>query len=185
MTTPSFDNSFPHSWTAEVLPRRPLILPTRQYVYPAAAEEVERGALELLIQPKTGPQFLATCALGFRDPAAPTGLWSCPHPDWLCALSGGYAYLLDTAAPERFVFLRYRPVLNMLPSPAHQLLLFAGHISILAWGPAGQAWESERLSAEGLSHLRIEGDTLRGQGWDLRTDKDIPFTLDLRTGQRL
>jgi len=37
-----------------------------------------------------------------------------PDPDWLCAISGGYAYLIDTTAPERFVHLRYRPVLEVL-----------------------------------------------------------------------
>ena len=43
--------------------------------------------------------FLATCALGFNDPAVPTGLWSAPNPGELCSVSGGYAYLIDTTAP--------------------------------------------------------------------------------------
>src|ERR1700683_1070747 len=107
MIAPTFDGTFPHNWTAEILPNRPMILPSRHYVYPAVAEEVERGALEILIQSgdtsrdtSHNPQpFLATCALGFRDPATPTGIWSCPNPDWLCAVSGGYAYLIDVRNP--------------------------------------------------------------------------------------
>ena len=72
-----------------------MILPSRHYVYPAIVEEVERGALEVLVQlvqpgSPEGLPFLATCALGFRDPATPTGIWSCPDPDWLCAVSGGF-----------------------------------------------------------------------------------------------
>jgi hypothetical protein len=65
------------------------------------------------------------------------------------------------------------------------LILFAGHRSILAWGAEGEVWESERLSSEGLTGLRLEGGLLRGLGWDLRTDKDLPFALDLRTGLRI
>lgn len=220
MTAPTFDGTFEHRWTAEILPNRPMILPSRHFVYPALVEEVERGALEVLIQREGAMPFLATCALGFRDPKAPTGIWAMPDPDWLCAVSGGYAYLIDTAAPERFVHLRYRPVLEVLTvhagdtqsaldtaqslSNAAQsaadaaqslsrtaqslrggLILFVGHVSILAWGKDGEAWESPRLSWEGLTGLRIEGDTLYGLGWDMKTDKDVPFVLDLRTGLRI
>jgi hypothetical protein len=188
MTAPTFDGSFPHSWTAEILPNRPMILPSRHYVYPGAVEEVERGALEVLVQPEIGQPFLVTCALGFRDPAAPTGLWSCPDPDWICAVSGGYAYLIDGGNPENFTMLRYRPVLEILPyssSPDNALLLFVGHHSILAWGRDGETWESDRLSWEGITNLRIEDNLLHGDGWDLRTDKDLPFVLDMITGKRI
>jgi hypothetical protein len=214
MTAPTFDGSFPHNWTAEILRNRPMILPSRHHVYPAVAEEVERGALEVLIQSgdtsrdasQSSQPFLATCALGFRDPATPTGIWSCPDPDWLCAVSGGYAYLIDVRNPKIFSMLRYRPVLNVLPylpdflqrkpdnllqsrNEQHNLpnglLLFVGHHSILAWGPHGEAWESDRLSWEGITNLRIEDDVLLGDGWDLMSDKDLPFALNLETGKRV
>jgi hypothetical protein len=190
---PSFDGSFPHRWQAEILPQRPMILPSRHFVYPSDAEEVEKGALEVLVQPgpadggSTVQPFLATCALGFRDAMAPTGLWSMPDPDWLCAVSGGYAYLIDTARPERFTHVRYRPVLGIwswAPDDSPGLLLFAGHHSILAWGRDGEAWESERLSWEGVTVERVEEARLYGRGWDLMTDRETPFVLDLTTGKR-
>ena len=210
---PFFDGSFPHTWQAEILPARPLILPARHFVYPRHAEEVERGALEVLIRTNTPagrestlgapglafetwesrsprpslpqPQeFLATCALGFRDPAVPTGLWSTPNPDEICAVSGGYAYIIDTTSPERFTMIEYRPVLQLLPVPAENLLLFVGHHSILAWGADGQAWQSEKLSDEGVTLEDMDGPILRGLGWNLMTDKETPFALDLKTGLR-
>jgi hypothetical protein len=167
-----------------VLTARPLILPARRFVYPREAEEVERGALEVLIRPEgdDAQPFLATCALGFRDPAVPTGLWSAPRPEELCAVAGGYAYLIDAAAPERFTMVAYRPVLEILPVAAEGLLLFVGHRSILAWGREGQAWESEKLSDEGLTITEVENGVLRGTGWEMRTDQEKPFALDLRRG---
>ena len=60
MTTKLEDESFPHRWQAEVLPARPLILPPRHFVYPRDAEEVERGALEVLVRPEGAQPFLAT-----------------------------------------------------------------------------------------------------------------------------
>jgi hypothetical protein len=179
----TIDLTFPHAWRAEILPARPLILPPRQFVYPREAEEVERGALEVLIQPTAGAQpFLATCALGFRDPAVPTGLWSVPNPNQICAVSGGYAYLIDTAAPDQFTMISYRPVMQVRAFADLQLLLFVGHHGITAWGQAGQAWQSPKLSDEGLEITSIESGILRGLGWNMMTDKETPFALDLRTG---
>ena len=208
---PNVDLAFPHHWTAEILPARPLILPKRAFIYPRAAEEIERGALEVLVRPAVlvkpaqrpaqtrepqpvapsaapsanGDPFLATCALGFADPAAPTGIWSCPHPNWLCAVSGGYAYLIDTAHPERFEQVEYRPILEVHALREHALLLFVGHHSLLAWGANGKAWQTARLSAEGITVNGIEGGLLHGTGWDLLNDADIPFAIDLLNGQRL
>jgi hypothetical protein len=181
------DVSFPHKWQAEVLKARPLILPPRHFVYPREAEEIERGALEVLIRPDdVGTQpFLATCALGFRDPAAPSGLWSAPNPEEICAVAGGYAYLIDTTAPERFTMIPYRPSLKVLPAVTAGLLLFAGHHAILAWGRNGQAWESGKLSDEGVTILGIEAGVLSGTGWEMKSDKEIPFALDLTDGSRI
>jgi hypothetical protein len=162
-----------------------MILPTRCFVYPRAADEVERGALEVMIRPGTpdATPFLATCALGFRDPAAPTGLWSTPKPEEICAVAGGYAYLIDTTAPERFTMLPYRPVLEVRAAVQENLLLFVGHHAILAWGPGGEAWESAKLSDEGVNLAGIDGGLLRGTGWEMKSDREKPFTLDLRSGR--
>ena len=64
----------------------------------------------------------------------------------------------------------------------NNLILFTGFHTILAWGEHGQAWETQRLSWEGVRITSIEDNTLHGTGWNLLTDKEIPFTLDLLTG---
>jgi hypothetical protein len=190
MSSPQIDLRFSHRWSAEILNARPVILPARHFTYPREAEEVERGALEVLVRPESQDQdrstparpFLATCALGFRDPAVPTGLWSTPNPGELCAVSGGYAYLIDTTAPERFTMLPFRPVLHVLPAREQNLLLFVGHHAILAWGARGEAWQSPKLSDESVTVSSIEAGILHGLGWNLMTDKETPFALDLGSG---
>jgi hypothetical protein len=162
MNKPASDLTFPHTWSVEVLEKRPLIAPSRQFVYPQQVEEVERGALELLVKPASGDTFLATCALGF---------------------AGGYAYLIHTLQPQQWSQIPYRPVLSVRALKEQQLLLFVGHHTILAWGRDGQAWQSERLSWEGIEITDIVGDTLCGLGWDLMTDKDVPFAIDLKSGE--
>lgn len=183
------DFTFAHAWTAEILSARPLILPRRQFVYPRHAEEVERGALEVLVRPSGAASpdfsepFLGTFALGFSDPAAPSGIWSCPDPGWMCAVAGGYAYVVNTAKPEEFAQVEFRPVLEVRALAEQRLLLFAGHHALVAWGARGKAWETGRLSWEGVQITGVDGRWLDGLGWDLRTDREVPFRVDLETGE--
>lgn len=180
----TIDFTFAHEWSAEILPSRPYKLPRRMFVYPRYADEVERGALEVMVHPEDGENFLGTFALGFSDPLAPTGLWSCPDPRWLCAVAGGYAFLVNTVQPEEFVQVEYRPVLQVRALREQNLLLFAGHYALTAWGAQGKAWETARLSSEGVQITGVEGRWLHGLGWDMMADRDVPFAVDLETGEK-
>lgn len=186
LRTISHDDTFAHNWKAEILERPPLIAPARQYVYPQAVEEIERGALFLHIQPnQSAPAapFLATFALGFAAPTLPHGLWSCPDPNQLCAVAGGYAYVVNVPQPEKWQQISYRPVTAIYPVAGHRLLIFAGFHTLCALGETGLAWETKRLSWEGLRITGHGQDAIFGFGWDLATDKEVPFTVDLCTGQ--
>jgi hypothetical protein len=177
---------FPHEWRAEVLAGPPMIAPARQFTYPRqiAGEEdaLARGALLVQVHPAGGGSFLATCALGFSDPAMPSGVWACPNPREMCAVAGGYAYVVDTAAPERSTHVALKPVAEVLVLAAHGLLVFVGFHALVGWGVDGMAWQSARLSWEGVRVAAVEGDALRGFGWDMRTDREVEFSVDLRTG---
>lgn len=78
----------------------------------------------------------------------------------------------------------YRPVLRVIPVPEENLLLFIGHLAILAWGPHGKAWQSGKLSDEGVTITLIKDAQLHGLGWNMITDKETPFVIDLHTGSR-
>ncbi len=162
---------FPHGWSAEILKTPPLIAPARQFTYPKqiAGEEdavtFARGALQLMVNAATGGAFLATCALGFTDLAMPTGVFACPNPQEICAVAGGYAYVIDTERPELCTHLSLKPVVEVRASVAHTLLLFVSFHSIVAWGQNGVRWESARLSWEGIRITGIEGDSLLRRLW--------------------
>jgi hypothetical protein len=141
-----------------------------------------RGALLLDVKPSGGANFLATCAQGFRDPALPTGVFSCPRAEDLLALAGGYAYLINTLAPERCLHLPMRPVAQILPAPTAGLILLAGFHDILAIDANGLRWQSARLSWEGVTMTHVDANHLHGTGWNMRTDREVPFSVDLTTG---
>jgi hypothetical protein len=179
--------AFAPDWNVQVLTKPPMIAPARQFVYPQqiAGEEdaLARGALLLMVKPVGGGTFLATCALGFTDPSMPTGVFACPNPRELCAVAGGYAYIVDTSSPEHSTHIALRPVAEVKVLPVQHLLLFVGFHTIAAWGANGLAWETERLSWEGIRIGSVEDNVLHGYGWDLMADKEVPFAVDLATGQ--
>jgi hypothetical protein len=183
MRTPILDLGFPHDWQAEILSRPPLIAPSRQYVYPRVVEEVELGALQILLRaaPDAAPALM-TFALGFAAPTLPHGLWSCPNPAQLCAIAGGYAFLVESSDPQHWEQVPYRPVTAVHPAMDAGLIIFAGFHQLWALGREGKAWETGKLSWEGVRVTHIAKDRLTGFGWDLQTDREVEFTVDLRTG---
>jgi hypothetical protein len=179
--------TFAQTWTARILTAPPMIAPARQYTYPLPVpgeeDALARGALLLDIKPHAAPNFLATCALGFRDPTLPTAIFPCPRPDDLLALAGGYAYVIDTQQPTRCLHLPLQPVTAVLPAPTKGLILFAGFHDVLALDATGIRWQSARLSWEGLTCLEVRDNALHGLGWNMQTDRELPFSVDLATGQ--
>jgi hypothetical protein len=178
--------TFAQSWFAEVLTAAPMIAPARQFMYPlrVAGEEdaMQRGALQLLVRPASGGSFLATCALGFRDKSLPSGVFACPAADDMLAVAGGYAYLVNTTAPEQCVHLPLRPVTQIVSAVDEGLVLLAGFHTVAAVGAQGLLWETAKLSWEGVKLGEIRDGKLLGEGWNMQTDREVPFWVDLRTG---
>lgn len=177
---------FAHTWSAKVLSAPPLIAPARQFTYPmnipGEEDALQRGALLVEVKPSSGGTFLGIAALGFRDPGSLSALYACPKADDLLIVSGGYAYLIDTLHPETCQQLPCRPATSVLAAPEDGLLLLADFWSVLAIDGRGVRWQTERLSAEGVTMERVENGTLHGMGWKYETNTDVPFTVDLRTG---
>jgi hypothetical protein len=180
---PHFD--FPHDWSAAILPAPPMIRPARQYMYPqtiAGEEEaLSRGALLLDVRPTGGKNFLAICALGFEGEGLISGVWSCPNPLELCAVAGGYAYVINAWNPKQCTHVDMRPVVEVLTTPT--LLIFVGFHTICAWGADGLAWHTPRITWEGLRITGLTDDTLTGMAWDMPSDAEVPFEIDLQSGE--
>jgi len=184
---PELHLDFPATWTAKILPGAPMIAPATQYTWPrfvpGEEDAMARGAMFLDVKPASGPNFLATCALGFADPSMPSGLWSCPDAHHLLAVSGGYAYLADVRQPRLREHLPLKPVTAVKSFPEQGLLVLAGFHHALALDANGTRWTSGRLTWEGLTLGDIVNGQLTGTGWDMMADKDVPFAINLASGQ--
>ena len=178
------DSTFSARWTATVLDGPPLIAPARHIVLPQAVpgeeDALARGALWVDVRRETGGSFLLQCALGFAGAHVLSGIWSTPEPDVLLAVAGGYAYRVETTAPQRSMLLPLRPVVACLPVQEPPSLVLVGfHTVLLLQG--GAAWASPRLSWEGVTVTSIADGVVHGTGWHMRSDRELPFQLDLCT----
>ena len=173
-----------HGWQARILPGPPLIAPARQFVFPQAVpgeeDALARGTLYIEVRPASDRSFLAQCALGFASGHVAQGLWPSPRKEECLAVAGGYAYLLQPDNPKFTELLPMRPVVQVLATPNY--LLLAGHHDLLVRSADGRIQRSPQLTWEGFTLTGLDGARLSGTGWDMLTDEEIPFTLDLETG---
>ena len=179
-----FEFTFPMNYEVRKLESAPLAHPVEKlYQYPAEIEEGDRSGTYLRVVPKTGPAWVGFFALGFDSEQVVSAVCSCPDPDTLCAVAGGYAYIVKATDPTQWFRIEQRPVVDMRALHELQLLLFTGFTTITALGPGGLAWTTKRLSWEGIRIAEISGVELRGFGWEPTSDKEVPFVVDLLTGK--
>jgi hypothetical protein len=73
-------------------------------------------------------------------------------------------------------------VTRILVAPSAGVILLAGFHNVLALDANGLRWQSARLSWEGITLTHADDKYLHGTGWNLNTDREVPFTVDLLTG---
>jgi hypothetical protein len=179
-----FDFSFPHNYEAKLLESAPPLHPVeRLYHYPAELEEGDRTGAYVHVVPAAGPAWSGFFALGFDSDHVLNAILSCPDPDSVCAAAGGYAYVVKSSDPAQWFQIEQRPVTEIRAVAELELLAFVGFTSITALGASGIAWTTGRLSWEGVRITNIANKVLEGMGWDAVTDREVPFTVDLKTGE--
>jgi hypothetical protein len=122
-------------------------------------------------------------ALGFDSDQVVNQVCSTHDPERFCVVVGGYAYVVNSSDPADWLRIEQRPVVDLRVLSHQGLLLFAGFTSITALGNSGIAWTTDRLTWEGLTITAIDRGKLHGHGWDALADKEVPFTVDLKTGK--
>ncbi len=178
------DFTFPRNYEAKILESAPPVHPLEKlYHYPVELEEGDRSGAYLRVTPQKSPAWNGFFALGFESDQVISALCSCPDPDSLCVVVGGYAYVVKATDPTSWFRVEQRPVMELRAVSENELILFTGFTTISAVGRTGLAWTTDRLSWEGVEVTDIADGKLRGLGWDAFADKRVPFEIDLLTGR--
>jgi hypothetical protein len=181
-----FDFTFPHNYETRILDGPPPIHPLeRVYHFPVELEEGDRTGTYVRVIPKRGPAWSGFFALGFNSEQVVTAICACPDPDSVCVVVGGYGYVVKATDPSCWFQVEQRPVVDLRAVAEAELLLFTGFTSATALGKTGIVWQSERLSWEGVRITTVESGKLHGFGWDLMSDQEVAFEVDLKTGKHV
>jgi hypothetical protein len=156
---------------------------TKRLFYPGAIESGGHDGLNVHVIPHESDEWIGTFAFGHFGPKAITGICTTPSPTKLCVIAEGQAYLVDVVNPEACDSLRIIPVLAVRSSAKHRLLIFASHTELLAVGVDGIAWRKARLSWDSMKLTSMNDDKLCGVFWDIRSESEQGFTVDLATGR--
>jgi hypothetical protein len=176
--------AFPRNYQISLLDSAPLVHPLEAvYHFPVELEEGDRAGAYLRVVPQGGPAWSGFFVLGFNSEQVVNAISACPDPDSVCVSVGGYAYVVNVTDPTNWFQVEQRPVVDLRVAAEAELLLLTGFTSLTAVGKTGIAWQSEQLSWEGLRITRVEGGKLHGFGWDVISDQEVPFDVDLKTGK--
>lgn len=170
--------SFPANYDVRVLEELPN-LRVRRLFFPGAREDGGQNGVNVLVSPNEGEPWIGTFASGGRG-CRFEGVFSSPNPSVLCVVARGLAHLVDVQRPEAHTIFDH--ITDLRCSVNHQLLLFAELTEVFAYGVAGFVWKTTGLGLDDVHLTSLTDDTLSGTCWDLRSDDDCSFEIDLKTG---
>lgn len=155
---------------------------TKRLFYPGAVASGGHDGLSVRVVPHEGEAWIGTFASGRFGHKTTTGVFATPDPTKLCVVVEGLAYIVDVANPEEHESAPIVPVIAVRSSAKYRLLIFANHTELLAIGVNGIAWRTKRLSWDSLKLAAMTDDTLSGVFWDIQSESEQGFTVNLADG---
>jgi hypothetical protein len=150
-----------------------------------AAQGEESGAAFPTPEPPAvvrfdGPEaWTGRFAPGQGEFTAVARLW---ESDDFVVVARGQAYLVEAASRElKRSFGGF--VDWLLVVPHLDLLVFHNRLWIEGLFSSGLAWQTRRVSANGLRNIVLEGDALVGEAFDPAAKSWVRFSVDLSTGE--
>ena len=107
------------------------------------------------------------------------------HPNGRHAIviAGGEGYVIDPYA-RQIISLLGSAITDSFPHPSKKAIVLNNQgLSFTAIGPAGQLWQSRRISWDGFRSIQMIGTMLTGEAWKPYDEGWCAFQLDLETGE--
>jgi hypothetical protein len=107
--------------------------------------------LVLTVKPDEAADWVGMFAAGGLGEL--TGVFACPGANDMCVVAAGEAYLVDVTRPANGAVMAQNTVCQVLRVARMSLLLLVRPWDIVAVGPAGITWRTQRLAVD---DLRVE-----------------------------
>lgn len=133
------------------------------------------------VLPRVSPRWVGQYAAGGLGGLS--GVYACPSPNHLCVVVDGEAYLTDVERPRDGAVVAHDQVGQVVAVEGRPLLLLVRFIDIVALGPQGIVWKSQRLAVDDLRVVHASGDHIECTLDNLGGSPTI--TLEAATGQQV
>jgi hypothetical protein len=141
-----------------------------------------RDGVMVQLFPDNGKPWIGIFAFGDILPSGDCQVFPGPGRSHLTVLAKGNAYVVSPNNPDRFICVKSCPVIRALPVPSRKLMLFHDYTEIVAYNENGLAWETDRISWDGITIENVTEDEVIGEAWDAPNEKYVGFSVDLTDG---
>jgi hypothetical protein len=158
-------------------------LEAKRIFYPGPDIEVGHDGLTVNIAPFGGTPWVATFKFGQLSPNGVSGIFSMPNSERICVVSRGDGYVVSANDPCEWEIINAIPVIDVRCSIKHKIILFANFTELVAYDSVGLKWRTDRLTWDNMKLVEMTDDAVTGEFWDIRTESDNRFTVELATGK--
>jgi hypothetical protein len=156
----------------------------RVLYYPGGSEKGGNDGPILEALPHDAASWIGVFAAGkYGAPAVQGELVGWPDGASLCVVTEGRGYVVRADEPTEWFEIALYPITEVRVAVEERLVVFADFTNLVAYGADGLAWETPRLSWDGLRISEIVAGEIRGLGWDAADEDWASFTVDARTGE--
>jgi hypothetical protein len=155
----------------------------KRYYYPGAMTEGGRDGVLVRITPFSRDAWVGVFAFGHYGKTGKSGIFTFPEPSVVCVVASGDGYLVTADDPTNWQQIAVYPICEVIPAPSKNLIIFASHTHMPAFGSAGVAWRSKRLAWSDMRITQVTPTHIEGETWDIRSEENIAFAVDIATGE--
>ncbi|MCP3660559.1 MAG: hypothetical protein GY830_09715 [Bacteroidetes bacterium] len=112
-------------------------------------------------------------------------VYSAPNPDWFFLITNGEGYYICSKNKDKWEEVKSNPIISIYPLIDNKLILFKDYTEISAYDIDGLKWETSRLSFDDFEITSINESYVKGKYWDIRSDSEETFKVDLSTGKHI
>lgn len=173
---------FPAAYDVQLLDEFPATGEGRVLYVPPPGTRGGRDGMPVRITPDNGAPWIGIFAFATTDGSGYRQIASCPHPDQLCVVAGGAAYVVNVRETSTWWEVTPLYVGDVRQVVDRRILLFADSVSLLAWGENGLLWKTTPLAMDRVAIDEVGRDFVSGRGWDASIPGYIQYRVRLDDG---
>lgn len=175
------ENISPCDFEYEVIHEIPSAVSKIVYI-PNEGPGVGRDGIMVKFSSPNEASWIGVFAFGDMLPGGECKVYPGPGRMQLTILAKGDAYIVSPNDPSSFIHVKSCPAIRAIPVPSLKLMLFHDYTQIVAYNESGLAWETKRISWDGIEIDEVSDTAVMGKSWDATNEQQVEFRVDLANG---